>query len=485
MAQAALPSRFAGQVMTNLVANLVQGILGIALIPFATRILGPEDYGIYGMAVVVAGLVVALCETGAAYVLYGHFADVREGERRELFSSLLALSAAAGTVAATLLWALWPLLGRLDSTLAALSPQEKTLLCLAVPCRTMWSIASPILIAQMRSNWLAACILLQAITVFTVVLMSLFIFEQERAALFWGNLAGAAAALALALFAIGRSAWATPRLHWLRKVVRLAPGAWLAGIAENLRSTVESATVVRATGSTGLGNYNHARLYYGLLMQGTNAFANVLWPHALQDAIDQSSQFIRVRLGWNLVYLCLTLAGLTFVFFGELIVALLTNGKFNQAAAWIPFFVIYLLIQNAGKPATAVLYAANRGNTLSALRVVTTSVAIGALLILVPQLGVPAALAIGIAEMVLTRVLVQLAARRIQPIPFQDQWVLLGCVVISSAWWLTHSLVMVGAERLGLFAVACTVLLILAGRSFSTHSQVDAFGHLRGLFLRK
>lgn len=478
-------SRLAGQVTTNLTANVVQGLLGIALIPLATRILGPEEYGTYGMAIVVAGLVVALCETGAAYVLYGHFSDVRDDGRRELFSSLLALSAATGTVAAALLWLLWPLLDHFDSTMAALSPLERALLCLAVPCRTMWAIASPILIAQMRSNWVAVCILLQAVTVFSVVLVSLYVFGQGRAALFWGNMAGAAATLALALFAIGRSAWAAPRLHWLRKVVRIAPGAWLAGLADNLRATVESAVVIRVAGSAGLGNYNHARLYHGLLMQGTNAFANVLWPIALQDAKDPSSQFMRIRLAWNFVYLCLTLIGLVFVFFGEFIVALLTNGKFDQAAAWVPFFVVYLLVQNSGKPATALLYAANRGNTLSALRIVTTSVAIGALLILVPQFGVPAALAIGITEMALTRVLVQLAARRIQAVSFQDQWVLLGCVVISSAWWLTHSLVMAGAVRLGLFALACAVLLMFAGRSFTTHSQVDAFGYLRGLFFRK
>lgn len=478
-------SRLAGQVMTNLVANMVQGVLGVALIPLATRILGPEDYGVYGMALVVVGLVVALCETGAAYVLYGHFVDVQEGERRELFSSLLTLSAVTGAVAAALLWILWPLLGRFDGILASLSPLEKVLVCLAVPCRTMWAIASPILIAQMRSNWVAVCILLQAVTVFSVVLVSLYVFGQERAALFWGNIAGAAAALALALFAIGRSAWATPRLHWLRKVVRMVPGAWLAGLTDNLRATVESAAVVQAAGSAGLGNYNHARLYHGLLMQGTNAFANVLWPHALQDAKDLSSQFVRVRLGWNLVYLCLTLAGLVFVFFGEFIVALLTNGKFGQAAAWVPFLVIYLLIQNAGKPATAVLYAANRGNTLSALRIVTTSAAIGALLILVPQFGVSAALAIGIAEMVLTRVLVQLAARRIQPIPFQDQWVLLGCVVISAAWWLTYLIAMTGTERLVLFVLASAILLILASRSFTAYSQVRASSYLHSLFFRK
>jgi len=482
MAQAPLSRRFTGQVMANLVANVMQGLLGVALIPLATRILGPEDYGVYGMAIVVVGLVGAFCETGASYVLYGHFTDLQEGERRELFSTLLALCAATGIVAAALLWALWPLLGRFDSILASLTPMEKALACLAIPCRTIWAIASPILIAMIRSNWVAACVLVQAGTGFAVVLLSLYVFGQERAALFWGNTAGAAAGVSLALYAIGRSAWAAPRLRWLLKVAWLAPGAWLAAVADNLRATVESGAIARATGSASLGNYNHARLYPGLLMQGTNAFGNVLWPIALQEAKDRSSQFLRLRLAWNFVYLCLTLAGLVFVFFGEHIISLLTNGKFEQAASWVPFLVIYLLIQNAGKPATAVLFNSNRGNTLSALRIASTSSAIVAILMIVPRFGVAAAIAISIAEMTLMRIFVQISARRIQTTPFQDQWVLLGCAAISIAWLLVNSVALSGAERIGLFALTCAVLLVTASRAMGTHAKIDSVSYFCALF---
>lgn len=475
-------SPMAGSVAINLSANLLQGLFGIALIPLATRVLGPEDYGVYGMAIVLIGLVGALCETGATYLLYGHFTSTTDDERRSLISSLLCLSITTGVLAGILLWAVWPLLDRFDSILASLTPLEKMLACLSIPCRTVWAIASPILISQMRSTWVAACISLQAITGFTVVLLSLYVFGQDRASLFWGNMSSAAAGLGLALFVIGRSAWAIPRLHWLSKVVRMAPGAWLAGVADNVRATIESGAMARATGSEGLGNYNHARLHYGLLLQGTNAFANVLWPLALQEAKDRTSQFLRIRLAWNFVYLCLTLAGLVFVYFGGYIVHLLTNGKFDQAAAWIPFLIIYLLIQNSGKPATAVLYAANRGNTLSAMRITCTGAAVLAIVLLVPDFGVPAAIAIGIAEMSIMRMLIQISARRIQPIPFQDQWVLLGCAVISATWLLVHTLALSVAERTTLFALTCSMLLLLAGRSIAAHSKMDTLSHLRALF---
>lgn len=482
MNQVARPPRLSKQVMTNLLANLVQGVLGILLIPLATRVLGPGDYGVYGMAIVVVTLVVSLCETGATYVLYGHVSDIPHDERRALFASLLALSAATGTAAAALLWASWPLLDRFDDILASLTPLERALACLAIPCRTLWAIANPILINQMRSTWVAGSISLQAITGFAVVLASLNCFDQGRTSLFWGNMIGAAAGLLLALYAIGRSAWAVPGFRWLRRVARVAPGAWLAGLVDNVRATIESGAMASAAGSVGLGNYNHARLHYGLLLQGTNAFANVLWPHALQDAKDRSSQFPRVRLAWNFVYLCLTLAGLVFVYFGGHIVHLLTNGKFDQAAAWIPFLVIYLLIQSSGKPATAVLYAANRGNLLSKMRIGCTLAAVLAIFRLVPLFGVSAVIGIGIAEMSIMRVLVQISARRIQPVPFQDQWVLLGCAVITATWLLVHALALSVAERTSLFALTCAVLLLLAGRSIAAHSKMGPLGHLRALF---
>ena len=46
-----------GRASVNLTGSILQGILALALIPMATFVLGPEDYGVFGMAVVVVGAV--------------------------------------------------------------------------------------------------------------------------------------------------------------------------------------------------------------------------------------------------------------------------------------------------------------------------------------------------------------------------------------------------------------------------------------------
>lgn len=477
--------RVKDQVGFNLAANIVQGLLSVALLPLATRILGPEEYGAYGMAVVVVALVVALCETGAVYVLYGHYPGLAESDRRALLGSLVFLQLIVGAFAALLLWMVWPLVSAHDAVLTSLYPTELVLACLVVPCRTVWGILSPALIAQRRSNWVAAAVASQALATFSIVLLALFVFSQGRAALFWGNLGGAAMSTGVALYALGRSVLTWPRIEWLKKVAGMTPGAWFAGLAESVRCTVESGMIARVVGSAGLGIYNHARLYHGILMQGTNAFANVLWPIALQEAHVQGNRFAQIRMAWDIVYLCLTIAGVGFAFFGTFIVGWLTNGKFVEAATWVPLLVIYLLIQNSGKPATAVLYAANCGNTYSTMRIFSAGAAIICLMVLVPIAGISGAIAIGILEMMLMRLLVQIKARALRWVPFQDQFVVLGCMLIGAAWWLDRSLELVMFARFATFLFISIALILVVFRSINLYTPDTLGPFLRSFVLRK
>jgi O-antigen/teichoic acid export membrane protein len=175
------------------------------------------------------------------------------------------------------------------------------------------------------------------------------------------------------------------------------------------------------------------------MTQGTNAFANVLWPIALKEAQLADSRFMRIRPVWDLVYAGLACVGVGAVFLGNEVVSLLTHDKFSQAGSWLPWLVVYVLLQNAGKPATAVLYATHQGNLYSRIRIFTVLGAMLALLLLVPEYGVEAVLMVMIAEMLLTRVWLAISARRIGVVPFQDQWVVVGCLLILACWCLEQA----------------------------------------------
>ena len=428
------------RVSVNLTASLLQGLLGLALIPMATFVLGPQDYGVYGMAVVVLALVVAVCETGSAYVLYGHYTALDEPGRARLQSTLLALALLLGSLAAVVVLLAWPMLARHVPLLSELTRSETWLLCLTLPLRTTWSIMNPILIVRERSEWLAVSLLLQSVVNMLVILACLYLLETGRSALFWGQWAGLLVCVVVPVVLLRRTVWAPLQLRWLRQVRGVALGAWLAGLVDNTRATLESALIVKAVSGEALGNYNHARVYQGLMTQGTNAFANVLWPISLKEAQLADSRFARIRPPWDLVYAGLACMGVGAVFLGDEVVSLLTHGKFVRAGAWLPWLVVYVLMQNAGKPATAVLYAAKKGNLYSGIRIFTVLVAMLALLLLVPAYGVEAVLMVVIAEMLVTRVWLAVAARRLGVVPFQDQWVVVGCLLTVGCWCLEQAL---------------------------------------------
>lgn len=452
------------RISVNLAASLVQGLLGLALIPMATFVLGPQDYGVYGMAVVMVALVVAVCETGSAYVLYGHYPTLDESGRARLQSTLFALAFLLGLLAAVVVLLAWPMLARHVPLLSELTRSETWLLCLTIPLRTTWSIMNPILIVKQRSEWLAASLLLQSVVNMLVILACLYLLETGRSALFWGQWAGLLVCTAVPLVLLRRSVWAPLEMQWLRQVRGVALGAWFAGLVDNIRATLESALIVKAVSGEALGNFNHSRVYQGLMTQGTNAIANVLWPIALKEAQLQNSRFVRIRPVWDLVYTGLACIGVGAVFLGDEVVSLLTHGKFVQAGAWLPWLVVYVLLQNAGKPATAVLYAAKKGNLYSSIRIFTVLVAMLALLLLVPEYGVEAVLVVSIAEMLMTRAWLSVAARHIGVVPFQDHWVAVSCILIVACWCLEQSLDLSLVDRyaavVGLLCIVIVVLLL-------------------------
>jgi PST family polysaccharide transporter len=451
-----------GRVSINLLANLLQGLIGIALIPLATYVLSPADYGVYGMAIVISALVVAACETGSSYVLYGHYSGLDANGRASLQSTLLALALVLGLCAGGVIFSVWPLVASLVPLLSELTRTEVWLLCLTIPLRTVWSIMNPILIVGQRSEWLAGGVVLQSIINLLAVMACLYLFETGRTALFWGQAVGFAACLAVPLVLMGASVRAPLRWQWLQQVKSVAFGAWFAGLIDNVRLALESALIAKTVSSDALGNYNHARVYQGLMTQGTNAFANVLWPIALKEAQIAGSRFSKIRPIWDLVYVGLACAGVGCVFLGDEMVSLLTHGKFLQAGAWLPWLMVYVLLQNAGKPATAVLYVAKRGNLYSSIRGFTVLLAMLALLVLVPEFGVGGVLAVAIMEMLVTRVWLSIAARRIGALPFQDHWVVVGCVATVVCWFVEPALRLSFAGRFAVVVgVSCCFIFAL------------------------
>src|SRR5258708_31866379 len=89
----------------------------------------------------------------------------------------------------------------------------------------------------------------------------------------------------------------------------------------------------------------------------SNAVGNNLWAKSLGEARNQHSRFEITRSAWTPVQIAVTCAGIIFAFVGREIVALIGNGKFTEAAPYMPALFVTALIQITEQPANAIVCA--------------------------------------------------------------------------------------------------------------------------------
>jgi len=417
----------------NLAGNFIQGSITLILIPITTKILDAADYGIFGIGLVILNLSAAICETGSSYVIYAYIQKISHKRKCELFSTLILMAGIIGSIISIILYFIWITLSSNFDFLSLFSSPEIIFICAVVPVRAIWIVVVPILVSVKRSGAIAVSLISQSTLNFSVVVISLYAFDFGRLSLFIGNAVGNTACVMICLIYIGKFYIAQPRIFWVKKSASTALGAWSAGVIENCRAVLESGLLQKFVGVTLLGSFFHARLYQGMIMQGTNAFNNVLWPLALEESKNKSTSFTAVSNGWNFVYFGITVVGLIFAFYGVEIIGYISNDKFNAANSWIPWLVIYSLIQNSGKPATAVLFYSNKGNLLSKLRIILLVIDLVLLLIFVPFYGIEAVIATSIFDMLCMRFYIRVSAEKIQKIPFTDWMIIWGILLIIFA----------------------------------------------------
>lgn len=444
------------QSATYFFATFANAALSVALLPLATRVLGPDDFGTYGFVLAVVMFASGFADAGVGILLAEHYPVSTTLERRRILTTVAVVSVLVSGGLALIIYAAWP---PFSSLLAAgqIAPEVALMLaCVSMPFRTFSSVSTTVFILQGRSAAAAYALLSQGGASFSITLISLFAFDAGMTSLFAGNAAGAIVGASVALIALRRDLFVWPAARWARALIQVAPSAAASGLMESARPLVETQSILRGEGSAGVGIFNHARLYHGFLMQVVNSVGYALWPLALQEGRNRDDNFKRVGRVWDGVYFSLTVVGVTFALFAHEMIDALTNGKFVEASLWAPILVAYLLIQNSGKAATAILYASMKGALVARLRAATAFCALLSILGLGSSGGMAEVIGIAFLEMIVFRLLLQNAARRIRTPPFQDWWVVLGATMIVSITFAVQDMGIL--HRIGLFAVLISFL---------------------------
>src|SRR5262245_24242125 len=458
---------FVGRVVTLAAATAFNAILSVALLPLATRHLGASDYGIYGLVISIVVLVSAAADAGAGLLVPAHYGSASASERARLFVSLAMFAGMAASAAGFLMTIPW--LWHRGPFSDQIIPLAAMALSVALmPMRAITNISVMIFSVTDRGLAIAAQLAIQSLVTFFSTLVAVFEFEMGVTSLFIGAFCGQFAALGVGLVALGRHhAWSSPSRNWLCRAASTSPTTAASGIVDGTRGFGENALLTSAIGLHAVGILGHARLYHGLLMALSNAVGHNLWAKSLEEARNPHSSFETTRSAWTPVQIAITGAGIIFAFIGREIVDIVGNGKFTEAAPYIPALFVIALIQTTEQPANAVVCALGRAASATWARII---LAVGSFIALYPAIvlyGIKGVIAVCIIEAIVYRVYLRLLASRERKVPFQDHVAVFGSFAIFAEIVYVHWAVPPLTLQLALMSAGIAMLFVIGRRSIS------------------
>jgi O-antigen/teichoic acid export membrane protein len=464
---ARIRAHFVGRVLTLAAATAFNAILSIALLPLATRHLGASDYGIYGLVISIVMLVSTAADGGAGLLVPALYGPASASERARLFVSLAVfagIGASAGGLLLIVPW-LWHHGTFSDHAIPLLVVALSVAL---MPMRAITNISVMIFSVTDRGPAIAAQLAIQSLVTFLSTLVALFEFEMGVTSLFIGAFCGQFAALGVGLVALGRRhILSLPSRHWFRRAAITSPTTAASGIVDGTRGFGENALLTSAISLHAVGILGHARLYHGLLMALSNAVGHNLWAKSLEEARNQHSRFEITRSAWTPVQIAVTCAGIIFAFVGREIVDLIGNGKFTEAAPYIPALFVIALIQTTEQPANAIVCALGRAASATWTRIL---LAVGSFVALYPAIvlfGIKGVIAICIIEAVVYRLYLRMLASRERKVPFQDHVAVFGSFAIFAEIACVHWAMPPLTLQLTLMTAAIAMLFVIGRRSIS------------------
>lgn len=455
--------------------SAIQAALSFAVLPITTRVLGPADYGIFGLLSALSSFGVMVAPMGATLYLQANFASMDFGALRRFISTILILGSGILLVIGGALYAAWFTVLPHWAEFSGMPTMALHLILLSMVFSFPWVLANDLITLGKRAEVFTAVMITQTVVSSTTVITGLYVFGWGMLSLFAASLAGALVTFGGALIVLRPYLGAAFDAKSLRTL-------WLPGlttVAGNLLETVqmniERVLLSLHLGMSQLGLYTHAQRYKELVGMPVSIFGRAVLPTALAESRDLSSPFTMTRKAWNSAYLLITVAGVTFATMGKHVIGLLTHGKFTQAYPYAVCWMVFLLFQFSGRPQVGTLIAHGHMTFYSKSVVIATCCSMVALFVLIPAFGGMGAIAAYAIQQVILRTAIRYRTRLLRKIPFQDAWLLAGIFFILGTWGLSEYL------DLDLFGNAHLLLAVLAVIAFSARGIfTDIFARFRG-----
>lgn len=437
-----------------LLPSIVQGGIGLALVPVTTHYLDPADFGVYALLLAVVMPVRALAATGAPWVIGGNYFNASEVERRAMLFNVLAFEFALRGALILLLYLL------AEPVLRWLVPHYRPeylaylhIVLAATLAGSLWPTVSFLMTVRNHPRLFALYSLVQILTNAAATVVFLAVFGWGVESLFAAMLASACASVVLELLYVRRQVDFSLQKKWLREVVSTGLKATPGGLAEVANNMTDRMAIQRWAGLGTLGLYSHSQQYQSIFKMLTGALSNSLTTDSLRiySRNLNPAPIARVLTLW---YGMLALMGIGIALFSDAVIALLTHGKFIGAAPLVRIWYLSVFSVSYGIPYANFLMARKRNRVLMYTQLFSTLAGIG--------LVVAGAYAFGVFgaawAILLTSVAIQLSRRLVSH--------RLGCQGVAERRFiealLLYGVVWVAGNSLplgwGAKAAACLVL---------------------------
>ena len=378
----------------------------------------------------VTGLGAAIACIGSSYLLAQVFAGRSEAQIRQFVSQQLAVSFSLASVLAIALVVIWDVIVRLLPNLGYIPRNGLTLSAIGMIPATLWAIALDVLTLDGRAKTFAAIVIAQSLLSTGALFISLFLLDAGTLALFISGLTGSlilgvGGGLSLLRY-FERPYFGKDGLSLFRNAVSVAG----ANIVEAIYQPIERNVLAASSGLAVLGLYTHAQQYRSLVAMATKAMGRSVWPVTLSEATQSHLSFSETSRYWRGTHVVLAIVGLGFAAVGDELIGILTHGKFAGAGPYAAAGIAYLILQNSGKPHTGFMYAHGHVGPYARFSIMATVAGLGCAILFIPIFGAWGALLSVCLQQIILRVAIQLYVARIQPIPFQDGWLLAGLVLM-------------------------------------------------------
>lgn len=398
-------------------------------LPLTTRLLGPADYGRLALAGVFVGIGASLATLGSTFTINNRVDPRPDGESGQIISALLLRAFFWTSAWAGLMVLLHATLGGELAVFASLTDTEFWLAVGAMVMSPSWPIISDLLTRRGQAVPFLVVAIAQAVCGAGSTLLSLFVFRLGSTSLFVGLLVSSIIPFAATLILL-REELCRPPKKALVEVSRAGRRFFLAQGTMTMQILLERLLLSRFAGVHVLGLYTHSQRYKEVLFMATKSVTRGAMPVMLEEAQDAQSGFRSTATIFRVVHVALTLIGILFVLFGDLLVSALTNDRFTQAHTLLGPWIIIILLQNASKPQIGTMFALGSAREVARIDARANFCGIVILAVLVPFLGVWGALVAAGVQTVSYRLLVNREAARYRKIAFHDAWVMWGSAAI-------------------------------------------------------